>query len=104
MGSEMCIRDSSQPIEGLRVRSSQVTVAVPESETFRVDWRSADSDRLRSSEIACGCAHVGDGRLTFWVRSRVSPSFFAIAMDGEFVRQIWETEFRGPRGWPFRAR
>src|SRR4029077_18294954 len=84
IGGIVFVRGSPHPIEGLRVRSSQVTVAVPESETFRMDWRSADSDRLRSSEIACGCAHVGDGRLTFWVRSRVSPSFFAIAMDGEF--------------------
>ena len=58
---------------------SRASVAVPESETFRMDWRSADSNRLRSSEIAYGCAHVCDGRLTFWVRSRVSPSFFAIA-------------------------
>jgi AraC family transcriptional regulator len=70
----------------------QVTV-VHESETFRMDWRSADSDRLRSSEIAYGCAHVGDGRLPFWVRSQASPSFFAVAIDAEFVRQIWETEF-----------
>ena len=93
LGGTAFVRGSSFPIEGLRVRSSQVTVAIHESETFRMDWRSADSDRLRSSEIACGNAHVGDGRSPFWVRSQASPSFFAIAMDAEFVRQIWETEF-----------
>ena len=93
LGGIAFVRGSSHPIEGLRVRSSQVTVAIHESETFRMDWRSADSDRLRSSEIACGYAHVGDGRLPFWVRSQASPSFFAVAMDAAFVRQIWETEF-----------
>jgi AraC family transcriptional regulator len=93
LGGIALLRGSSEPIEGLRVRSSQVTVAIHESETFRMDWRSADSDRLRSSEIAYGDAHVGDGRLPFWVRSQASSSFFAVAIDAAFVRQIWETEF-----------
>jgi len=61
--------------------------------TYQLDWRSADSDRLRSSEISRGHAHVGDGRLPFWFRSRASPSFFAIAMDAAFVKQLWEMEF-----------
>ena len=56
LGGIAFVRGSSHPIEGLRVRSSQVTVAIHESETFRMDWRSADSDRLRSSEIAYGYA------------------------------------------------
>ena len=81
------------PIEGLRVGSSQVTVAIHEGETFRMDWRAADSDRLRSSEIVRDHAHVGDGRLPFWVRSQAPASFFAVAMDEAFVKQIWETEF-----------
>src|SRR6185312_11908194 len=46
-----------------------------------------------SSEISRGHAHVGDGRLPFWFRSRASPSFFAIAMDAAFVKQLWEMEF-----------
>jgi AraC family transcriptional regulator len=70
-----------------------VTVAIHENETYRLDWRSAESDRLRSSEIARGHAHVGDGRFPFWFRSQASPSFFAIAMDVAFVKQIWEMEF-----------
>jgi len=94
-GAVAFVRGISQPIEGLRVRSPQITVAVHESETFRMDWRSADSDRLHSNEIARGHAHVGDGRLPFWFRSQASPSFFAIAMDAAFVKQIWEMEF----GW-----
>src|SRR4029450_5883051 len=63
LGGIAFVRGSSHPIEGLRVRSSQGTGGIHESETFRMDWRSADSDRLRSSEIACGYAHVGDGKL-----------------------------------------
>src|SRR5215469_8448776 len=92
-GAVAFVRGTSQPIEGFRIRSPQVTVAIHESETFRMDWRSADSDRLRSSEIARGHAHVGDGRFPFWFRSQASPSFFAIAMDVAFVKQIWEMEF-----------
>jgi AraC family transcriptional regulator len=93
LGSIAFVRGSSRPIDGLHVRCPQVTVAIHESETLRMDWRLADSDRLRSSEITYGCAHVGDGRSPFWVRSPASPSFFAVAMDAAFVRQIWETEF-----------
>ena len=92
-GAIAFVRGTSQPIEGFRVCSPQVTVAIHESETYRMDWRSAHSDRLRSNEIARGHAHVGDGRLPFWFRSRASPSFFAIAMDMAFVKQIWEMEF-----------
>jgi len=92
-GAVAFVRGISCPIEGLSVRSPQITAAIHESETFRMDWRSADSDRLHSSEIARGQAHVGDGRLPFWFRSQASPSFFAIAMDVAFVKQIWEMEF-----------
>src|ERR1043166_6007658 len=92
-GTVAFVRGTSQPIEGFRVRSPQVTVAIHDSATYRLDWRSAESDRLRSSEISRGQAHVGEGRLPFWFRSRASPSFFAIAMDVEFVKHIWEMEF-----------
>jgi AraC family transcriptional regulator len=92
-GAIAFVRGNSQPIEGFWIRSPQVAVAIHESETFRMDWRLAESDRLRSNEIARGHAHVGDGRLPFWFRSRASPSFFAIAMDVEFVKHIWEMDF-----------
>jgi len=36
---------------------------------------------------------VGDARLPFWVRSQAPASFFAVAMDEAFVKEIWETEF-----------
>src|SRR6188474_449568 len=74
-GAVAFVRGTSQPIEGFRVSSPQVTVAIHESETYRMDWRSADSDRPRSSEITPGHAHVGDGRSPFWFRSQASPSF-----------------------------
>ena len=93
LGGIVLVRGSSRPIEGLRVRSSQVTVAIHEGETFRMDWRAPDSDRLRSSKIARDHAHVGDARLPFWVRSQEPASFFAVAMDEAFVKQIWESEF-----------
>jgi len=92
-GAIAFVRGNSQPIDGFWIRSPQVAVAIHESETFRMDWRLAESDRLRSNEIARGHAHVGDGRLPFWFRSRASPSFFAIAMDVEFVKHIWEMDF-----------
>jgi AraC family transcriptional regulator len=92
LGGIALVRGSCQPTEGLRVCSSQVTVAIHEGKTFRMDWRAA-SDRLRSNEIVSDNAHVVDARLPFWVRSQASMSFFAIAMDAAFVKQIWETEF-----------
>jgi len=93
LGGIALVRGSCRPIEGLRISSSQVTVAIHEGKMFRMDWRAPDSDRLRSSEIARDHAHVGDRRLPFWVRSQGPASFFAVAMDEAFVKQIWETEF-----------
>jgi AraC family transcriptional regulator len=92
LGGIALVRGSCQPTEGLRVCSSQVTVAIHEGEPFRMDWRAA-SDRLWSNEIVRDHAHVVDARLPLWVRSHASTSFFAIAMDAAFVNQIWETEF-----------
>lgn len=92
LGSIALVRGSCQPTDGLRVCSSRVTVAIHEGERFRMDWRAADNDRLRSNEIVRDHAHVVDARLPFWVRSQASTSFFAIVMDAAFVKQIWETE------------
>jgi AraC family transcriptional regulator len=94
-GGVTLVQGSFQASEGTRVRSSQVLVALHESEPFRLEWRGADSDRLRSSEIARGHAHVGDGRPPFWVRSHGTAAFFAIAMEDGFVRKIWEESFDG---------
>jgi len=91
-GSVVLVRGSSHPIEGLVIRFSQVTVAIHESETLRVDWRSNDSDRLQSKAITCGDAHVGDGRLPLWIRSHGCASFFAIVMDEAFVNEVCEKE------------
>ena len=81
---------SLRPTEGLHVRSAQITVAIHERTPFRMDWRTAESDRLRSAVIAPGQVHIGDGRLPFWVRSKASPTFFAMAVNESFVRTIWE--------------
>src|SRR6185437_6138421 len=92
-GAVTFVRGTSKPIEGVRVCSHTVPDEIHKNETYRLDWRSADSDRLRSSEITRGHAHVGDGRSPFWFRSQASASFFAIAMDVAFVKQLWEMEF-----------
>ena len=68
-----------------------------------MDWRPSDSDLLHSKEITRGDAHVGDGRVPFWVRSHGSTSFLAIAIDEAFVNEIWEKEFGQARNFELRA-
>jgi AraC family transcriptional regulator len=97
------VHGRSRPIEGLLVRSAQVTVAIHKRETLQLDWRPPDSDRLRSSEIECGDAHVGDGRLPFWIRTHGPASFLALAMDEAFVSEIWQKEFGQARDFELRA-
>jgi AraC family transcriptional regulator len=58
-----------------------------------MDWRGAESDRIRSSTISHGQVHVGDARVPFWVRYSASPSFFAFALDEFFVSEIWQKGF-----------
>jgi AraC family transcriptional regulator len=87
------IHGTSRPMEGRYLAASQVVVAIHEGKAFEMDWRGAESDRIRSSIIAHGQANIGDARLPFWVRYNASPSFFAIALDESFVGEIWEKAF-----------
>jgi AraC family transcriptional regulator len=102
-GSVLFVSGRSQAIKSLLVGSSQVTVALHEGEILRMDWRPGESDRLFSKEIQRGDAHVGDGRVPFWVRTYGAASFFAIAMDEAFVSEIWEKEFGQARNFELRA-
>jgi AraC family transcriptional regulator len=86
---------TSGPIEGRQLGAAQITVAVHDGATFDMDWRGAESDRLRSSTVSHGRVHVGDGRLPFWVRCNASPSFFAFAFEESFVTEIWRKAFDG---------
>jgi AraC family transcriptional regulator len=61
-----------------------------------MEWRGAESDRIRSSIVSHGQAHIGDARLPFWVRHSASPSFFAFALDESFVGEIWQRAFDRP--------
>ena len=83
----------SRPMEGRYVAAAQVIVAVHDGKSFEMDWRGAESDRLQSSTVSHGQAHIGDARLPFWVRYRASPSFFAVALDEAFVTDIWQKGF-----------
>ncbi|MGB8843775.1 MAG: helix-turn-helix domain-containing protein [Aliidongia sp.] len=87
----------SKPIEGTYVRTAQITAALHEGEAFDIDWRGPGSDRPFSCTIPPGGAHIGDGRLPFWVRHTASPSFFVFAIEEYFVRDIWQTAFGGCR-------
>jgi hypothetical protein len=84
---------TSRPIEGRRLGASQIIVALHDGEAFDMDWREAESDRIRSSTVSHGQAHVGDARVPFWVRCSASPSFFAFGLDVSFVTEIWQKGF-----------
>ena len=86
---------TSRPIEGRYLAAAQVIVAIHDGKSFEMDWRGAESDRIQSSIVAHGQAHVGDARFPFWVRYSASPSFFAIALDEAFVTEIWQKAFDG---------
>jgi hypothetical protein len=93
IGPVMLTHGTSSPMEGRYLAASQVTVALHEGKAFEMDWRASDGERLQSSTISHGQAHIGDARLPFWVRYSVSPSFFAIALDEAFVTEIWRKGF-----------
>ena len=94
---------TSRPIEGRYLGAAQVIVAIHDGKAFDMDWRRAESDRIQSSTISHGQAHVGDARLPFWVRYTASPSFFAFALDESFVKEIWQTTFEGAGDFAIRA-
>ncbi len=83
-----------EPLDGTR-GTSHVTVAIHCSEAFTMERRIPGSDRLQSSIVGPGRAHVIGARLPFWHRWETSPSFFAFALDEELVRRTWREAFGG---------
>ncbi len=84
---------TSCPFEGRYLTASQVMVAIHEGEAFGLEWRGAESDRIRSSTVSHRQAHIGDARPPFWVRHDASPSFLAFALNVSFVTEIWQKGF-----------
>lgn len=74
--------------EGVYVGSSQVTVAISEGSPFRVGWRRPESDRLRSTTITSGEAHLGHGHGALWIRCAAPAAFFSFGMDEAFMSRI----------------
>jgi AraC family transcriptional regulator len=95
MGNVTLTQGTFGPTDGVHIGSSQVIAATSEGAACRIDWRSEESDRIRSSIICEGQAHVGHGRIPIWARSDASASFFAFGMDEPFVTRIWQTAFDG---------
>ena len=93
VGPVTLIHCTSGPIEGRYLAASQVTVAIHEGKAFEMNWRGAESDRIRSITVSHSQAHVGDARLPLWIRYSASPSFFAFALDEAFVTEISQKAF-----------
>jgi len=94
-GAVTLVQAAARPIEGRYLGAAQITVAIHDGADFALDWRAADSDRIQSSTVSHGQAHVGDRRVPLWVRYSASPSFFAFALDEAFVAEIWHRGFEG---------
>ena len=94
---------TSRPTEGRYLAASQVIVAIHDGKAFEMNWRGAESDRIQSSTISHGQAHVGDARFPLWVRYSASPSFFSFALDEAFVTEISQKAFGRADDFAIRA-
>ena len=92
-GNVTLARCTLQPNHGAYVGWAQVTAAIYDGASFRMDWRSPESDRLQSSIVADGRAILADAGLPMWKRWQTSPAFFAFAIDDRLVRQLWQDGF-----------
>jgi AraC family transcriptional regulator len=88
-------RCQSKPTEGKFFFPAGVGVAIHEGAAIEMEWRSPESDRIRSSTVANGNAHLADGRLPFWIRFNAATSFFALSIQESFLGEIWQRDFRG---------
>jgi AraC family transcriptional regulator len=102
-GSVTLAHCTSRPVEGRYLEATQVIVAIHDGKAFDMDWRRAESDRIQSSNISHGQAHIGDARLPFWLRYGASPSFFALALEESFVTEVWQTDFEGAGDFAMRT-
>ncbi len=62
-GAVTLVQAAARPIEGRYLGAAQITVAIHDGADFALDWRAADSDRIQSSTVSHGQAHVGDRRV-----------------------------------------
>lgn len=92
-GKVALARCTLQPNHGAFVGWAQVTTAIYDGASFRMDWRSPESDRVQSSLVADGRAILADAGLPMWKRWQARPSLFAFAIDEAFVKQIWQQAF-----------
>jgi len=94
-GGVTLARGELRPNLGAYLASPQVTVVIHEGAPFRMDWRTPGSDKVRSSPVSPGCAHVADAGLPSWQRWEGTQSIFAFAIDEAFVERVWQTAFDG---------
>jgi AraC family transcriptional regulator len=87
------------PTEGTYFGSRQLVATISRGAPCQIDWRSGDSDQLRTNIVSDGQTHVGHGHPPLWIRSKAEVSFFAFGMDDAFVTQVWRHAFDGNRQW-----
>ena len=94
-GCVTLVRSELRPNPGTYLGSPQVSVIIHEGAPFRMDWRPPGSDKMRSSTVSQGCAHVANGEVPSWLRWEGTHSIFTFAIDRAFLEEVWQTAFDG---------
>jgi AraC family transcriptional regulator len=85
--------------EGAHVRFPKLTLAVHGSTPINLDWRSPNSDHVKSSLVRGGQAMLSDAEVPVWKRWMTPRSIFAFTIDAAFVTRISQQLFDGaPHG------
>jgi AraC family transcriptional regulator len=87
------------PTDGMYFGSRQLVATISRGRACEIDWRTGESDRLRTNMVEDGHVHVAHGDPPLWIRSKAALPFFAFGIDDAFVTQVCRHAFDGNGQW-----
>ena len=87
-GDVTLTRGSVLPTPGIYLGSEQAIVARHCGTPVRLDWRSPDSDALRSASMTRGTIHIKSAGQCFWQRWSVPADVLVIAFERTFFANL----------------
>jgi AraC family transcriptional regulator len=93
LGEVTVTRGILTPNPGITLGATQLTVAMHRGAPFEMEWRDAESDKLRRKTVEIGDTHINAADRPLFQRWSISPSILVVAVDGDLVRRTLDGAF-----------
>lgn len=93
LGEVTVTRGILAPNPGITLGATQFTVATHRGAPFDMEWRDAESDKLRRKTIETGDMHINAADRPLFQRWSISPNILVVAADSDLVRRTLNGAF-----------